>query len=624
MTPSPKPNRSSDTPTVSPLRKRLPQIALTALFVAQLATVVALNRRSQALHKTSGPVAGMTGVAPVPAAPDALARHGFVLEEVAQKAGISFVHQGPRLDPKLAPILPRIADMGAGVAVADFDRDGWPDLYVTDSAEGGKNRLYHNNHDGTFTDVAEQAGVTGDNNETDGTSMGAVWGDFDNDGYEDLLVYKWGRTRLYHNEGGKRFVDVSDKANLPAHMNCNNAIWLDYDRDGKLDLLLNGYFDEKWDLWHLADTRIMPDSLEYATNGTRKHLMRNRGDGTFEDVTQQVGLDTRSWALAAGAVDLCGTGYPDLLIANDYGKPELWRNENGKRFVNTASEALVGMTPKSGMNVAFGDIRNDGQFSAYVTNVSEEGVLIQGNNLWVPRPGTNPPVYDNLARDMSVEIGGWSFGAQFADLNNDGFQDLYLTNGYISADPKNSYWYDYARVSAGNKGIIQDVQNWPAMKGRSLSGFQQKRVWMGDGAGRFTDVAQAVGASDRYDGRAVAVADLWNRGAVDVVVANQRGPLLVYKNTPDAQNNWVAFDLEGTKSNKSAIGAQVTLYFDGMKQVQAVMGGSGFCAQNDRRLHFGVGHATKVEKAVVRWPSGETQTINAPALKTLHKVKEPA
>ena len=329
----------------------------------------------------------------------------------------------------------------------DFDRDGWPDLYVTDSSEGGKNRLYHNNHDGTFTDVADAMGVTGSNSETDGTSMGAVWGDFDNDGYEDLLVYKWGRTHLYHNENGKRFVDVTDKANLPAHMNCNNAIWLDYDRDGKLDVLLNGYFDEKLDLWHLADTRIMPDSLEYATNGTRKHLMRNRGDGTFEDVTEKVGLDTKSWALAAGAVDLQGTGYPDLVIANDYGLPELWHNENGKRFVNTAKTSLLGMTPKSGMNVAFGDIRNDGQFAAYITNVSEEGVLIQGNNLWVPRPGANPPVYDNLARDMGVEIGGWSFGAQFADLNNDGFQDLYLTNGYISADPKSSYWYDYARRS---------------------------------------------------------------------------------------------------------------------------------------------------------------------------------
>ena len=179
-------------------------------------------------------------------------------------------------------------------------------------------------------------------------------------------------------------------------------------------------------------------------------------------------------------------------------------------------------------------------------------------------------------------------------------------------------------VATGNKEIIGDVRNWPAMKNRSLSGFQQKRVWTGDGAGRFTDVAQAVGASDRYDGRAVAVADLWNRGAMDVVVANQRGPLLVYKNTPDPKNNWVAFDLEGSKSNKSAIGAQVTLFWDGMKQVQAVTGGSGFCAENDRRLHFGVGKATQVEKAVIRWPSGTTQTITAPALKTLHKVKESA
>ena len=151
---------------------------------------------------------------------------------------------------------------------------------------------------------------------------------------------------------------------------------------------------------------------------------------------------------------------------------------------------------------------------------------------------------------MGVELGGWSFGAQFGDLNNDGTQDLYLVNGYISADRNQSYWYDYSKVAGGNSAIIGDAKNWPAMRGRSLAGYQQKRVWVNDGAGKFTEVAQAVGATDRYDGRSVALGDFGNRGALDVVVANQKGPLLLYRNTVNPANQWIEFDLEGTRSNR--------------------------------------------------------------------------
>jgi hypothetical protein len=406
---------------------------------------------------------------------------------------------------------------------------------------------------------------------------------------------------LFRNEQGKRFVAVAETG-LPERINANTAIWLDYDRDGKLDLFIAGYFDEKLDLWNLQHTRIMPDSLEFATNGARKYLFRGRGDGTFEDVSDRMGLNTRKWHLAAAAADLRGTGYPDLVIANDYGVTELWANQNGQRLRETGQTTGVAGDSKSGMNVAFGDILNTGKFAIYVTNISEEGVLIQGNNLWVPREGSAPgTAYDNLARDMGVELGGWSFGAQFGDLNNDGTLDLYLTNGYVSGDPKRSYWYDYSKVTGGNKAILTDAANWPAMNGRSLSGYQQKRVWINDGAGRFQDVALSVGASDRYDGRAVALADVNNDGALDVLVANQKGPLLLYKNTAQPNNQWIAFDLQGAPeagSNRNAIGAQVRVYWNGQQQVQEVQGGSGFCAQNQRRLHFGLGRDAPWKK----WP----------------------
>jgi enediyne biosynthesis protein E4 len=512
--------------------------------------------------------------------------------------------------------------MGASVSIVDYNRDGWPDIYVTNSAIGSKNHLYRNNHDGTFTDVAEQLGIADVNQAGTGVSMGAVWGDYDNDGYEDLFLIKWGKPELFHNDKGEHFTRVTEESGLPPWINANTAVWLDYDNDGKLDLFVGGYYPEDVNLWSLRNTRMMPNSFEYANNGGRKYLFHNLGNGHFEEVSEKAGIDSRRWALACAAADLRGTGYPDLFVANDYGVSELYLNDHG-HFHEAGKETGVGFAPKSGMNVAFGDIFDQGKLSVYVSNISEEGVLIQGNNLWVPQAGSAHK-FDNLARDLGVELGGWSFGAQFGDLNNDGNLDLYLVNGFVSLDKQRSYWYDFAKVAGGNSAIIGDAANWPAFNGRSLSGYQQKRLWLNDGEGKFNDVAQAVGATDTYDGRSVALADLWNNGALDVVVADQRGPLLIYKNTVTHENGWIEFSLEGLKSNNSAIGAQVTLFWDGKEQLQQVSGGSGFASQNDRRLHFGLGKDPKLEKAVIRWPSGAVQTLDTLSPDRLYTVKEPS
>jgi enediyne biosynthesis protein E4 len=557
-------------------------------------------------------------------ATSALERYGFYFTEVSKQAGVNFIHHAPVLDPQLAPIMPEVASMGASVSIVDYNQDGWPDIYVTNSREGSMNALYRNNHDGTFTDVAPQLGIADVNKPGTGVSMGAVWGDYDNDGYPDLFLIKWGRPELFHNDHGHGFTRVSEKAGLPKWINANTALWFDYDGDGLLDLFVGGYYNENIDLWHLKTTKIMPDSFEYAKNGGRKYLFHNLGNGKFEEVSAKVGINSRRWALASGAADLSGTGHPDLFVANDYGVSELYIND-GKRFQEEGEQTGVGFSPKSGMNVAFGDIFNQGKYSVYVSNISEDGILIQGNNLWVPKEGTsgNSIQYENMARDLGVELGGWSFGAQFGDFNNDGNLDLFLTNGYISADRNRSYWYDFAKVAGGNSTIIGDANNWPAFDGRSLSGYQQKRVWLNDGAGKFEDVAQAVGVTDTHDGRAVAVADLWNRGVLDVVVANQNGPLLIYKNTVDPRNKWIEFNLEGTKSNRSAIGAQVDLFWNGQHQIQEVSGGCGFAAQNDLRLHFGLGRNPQIEKAVIHWPSGQIQTLDKLSPDQLYKITEP-
>jgi hypothetical protein len=592
----------------SAVRQRVLWVVWATLLVSMLTGVVAINR----------------SIAGRPVSEASAARHGFALEEVAAARGISFVHKAPTFDAQLAHIMPQVAAMGAAVAVSDFDRDGWQDLYVTNSGEDSLNALYRNNGDGSFTDVARETGVADVNRAGTGVSMGAVWGDFDNDGFEDLFLYKYGRPELFRNNGGTTFTRVSERAGLPAWVNAGTAIWWDYDRDGRLDLFLGGYWPEGIDLWRLSTTRIMPESFEYAENGGRNYIFRNRGDGTFEETSAALGMTSRRWTLAAAAGDLLGTGYPDLFVSNDYGLSELYANQGGKAFVEVGRESGVGRTPKSGMNASFGDIFNDGRLSIYKTNISEPGVLVQANDLWVPRtrPSTGALEYENLASVMGVDLGGWSWGAQFGDLNNDGTVDLYLVNGYVSAGERTSYWYDFAQIAVGHNRIIGDARNWPAMRGRSLSGYQHSRLWINDGAGRFTDVAQDVGARDTYDGRAVAFADLQNRGVLDVVVANQNGPLLLYANTVTPGRHWIAFDLEGTASNRSAIGARIELHWNGRRQVQEVSGGNGFSSQGHRRLHYGLGAASTVDRAVIRWPSGRTETIDHPAVDRVHRVKE--
>ena len=593
------------------------RLLITLFFAGQIFAVWALNRDDR--PKTD---LGQD---------EALKRYGFHLRECAKECGINFVHNGPsELDAKLSHIQPIIASMGASVSVVDFNKDGWLDLYVVTSNEGGKNRLYRNNGDGTFSDVAEAMGIADLNRPGTGVCQGAVWGDFDNDGFEDLLVYKWGKPELFRNVAGKKFERVTDSG-LPKWINANSALWIDYDCDGHLDLFIAGYWPDDVDLWNLSSSKMMPESFEYAKNGGRKYLLRNLGNGKFEDVTQKLGISSRRWTLGLAAADLCGTGYPDIIMANDYGVSEFLCNKKGERFEEIGEFTRIGQTPKSGMNATLGDIFNRGQMAIYISNITEPGNLVQGNNLWVPeaRKSDQLPKYMNQAGNLKVERGGWSWGAQFGDLNNDGRLDLYLTNGYISADKRESYWYDYGVIAGGNKFIIGDAKNWVAIKDRSLSGYQTKCLWWNKG-GEFVDIARAVGVTDTYDGRAVVLADLFNRGVLDVVVANQNGPLLLYKNTVAPGRDWVQVELEGKKSNKSAIGAMVRVFWtmDGedrvQEQVQVISGGNGYASQNMRRLHFGLGTNAKIDKIVIEWPSGsaQSQTVNAPQKNMLHKIQE--
>ncbi len=548
-----------------------------------------------------------------------VAHPGFMLRDETAAAGIHFVHHRATFDPKIANIEPHVAALGASVSVADFDGDGRPDLYFTNSRFGEPNALYHNRGDGTFEEVAASAGLADLNRPGEGVSMGAVWGDFDNDGREDVLVYRYGYLALFRNVDGHHFEDVTEKAGLRRWVNSNGAIWIDYDRDGLLDLYVTAYFRSDIDLWHLTTTKIMHNSFEFATNGGKNLLFHNLGNGKFEDVTDKMGVGSTRWTLAAASADFNGDGWPDIYLANDYGPEELYLNDHGRRFVLT--KAGLESESKSGMSVALGDAFNRGRLDAFVTNISERGYLFQNNNLRVnemPETGR----FRNVA-EGEIADAGWAWGAQFGDFNNDGANELFVANGFISADPQKSYWYAMSKIAGANGRFFEDAATWPAFGNASLSGYERSRVYLNRGVAGWTDVGKRVGVTNTHDGRAVALADLSSRGAVDVIVANQNQPAVLYRDYPDTTNHWIAFKLIGTRSNRSAIGAEVVLESGDLKQRRIVDGGSGFASQNDRRPHFGLGHREWVDRVIIYWPSGTKQVLQHPAIDRFVTVTEP-
>ncbi len=548
------------------------------------------------------------------------AHPGFFLRDETAAAGIQFVHHRPAFDPKLAGIEPHVAALGASVSVADFDGDGRPDLYFTNSRFGEPNALYHNRGDGTFEEVAARSGLADLNKPGEGVSMGAVWGDFDNDGREDVLVYRYGYLALFRNVDGQRFEDVTAKAGLRRWVNSNGAIWLDYDRDGLLDIYVTAYFRNEIDLWHLATTKIMHNSFEFATNGGKNLLFHSLGGGKFEDVTDKMGVGSTRWSLAAASADFNGDGWPDIYLANDYGPEELYLNDRGRSFRLTT--AGLESESKSGMSATLGDAFNRGRFDAFVTNISERGYLFQNNNLRLNQMAETGR-FRNVA-EGAIADAGWAWGAQFGDLNNDGANELFVANGFISADRDKSYWYAMSKIAGANGRFFEDASTWPAFGNASLSGYEPSRVYINRGVAGWVDVAKKVGATDLYDGRAVALADLSSRGAVDVVVANQNQPALLYRDYPDTTNHWIGFRLVGTRSNRSAIGAEVLLESGDLRQRRIVDGGSGFASQNDRRLHFGLGSREWVDRVVIYWPSGTRQVLARPSIDRIVTVTEPA
>ena len=614
----------------------------------------------------------------------------------AEQSGCLNRHTMVRVADVFQNVMPWLSSVGAAAAAGDYDADGDADLYVTNSGRGDRNVLFRNRGDGTFEDVTDSAGVGCGNPQ--GASMHAIWGDIDNDGDLDLYVTKWAETnQLFRNNHDGTFSDISQDAGVDYWGYGNGATFLDYDRDGHLDILIGNYFAEtvidpksgqlvRNDLWNPVTARVMHETFTHADNGGRNVLYRNRGDGTFEDVAESVGLTFTGWTLSVGAGDLNNDGWPDLYLANDFGPDELYMNtgatQNPPGFqivIDREGHPGVGGDWWKGMNVDMGDVNNDGYLDIYVTNIFEARYKTdEGNMLWLNRvdplcPGGRG--FRNIGQQTGTFDGGWGWAGKFADFNNDGLLDIYTVNGFVTGDLNRNYWYQVQEMVTQTKNQTVDATDWPEMGDRDLSGHERGRLFVqvprhgtesadakveslpptrgmptpnvgmskaGADANsfgkaqswpRFMEMAEASGITDIYNGRGIAVADYNQDGYLDMYVANQGAPSCYYVNQTGARavsrgegsGGFLRLTLRGRPdagltigdrmfaSTSDAVGARITLESSDGIQVREVQGGMGFASQSEHTVHFGIPQPNGVTRLTIRWPSGRVQTFDGDA-----------
>ena len=535
--------------------------------------------------------------------------------EQAQQAGVQHVHHTRRFQGKNADVLRMFTSGGAAVAVGDYDNDGWDDLFVTNSDQGRPNRLFRNQGDLTFQEVTQEAGVAAGN---DGHSIvaDALWFDYDNDGWIDLLVVRFGTPLLYRNQGNGRFKDVSEASGLDLFANSVAAIAFDYDRDGLSDLVLGNYFQSE-NLLDLGHPRVLPDNLDDANNGGGVHLWRNLGGGRFENVTEKAGLASHTgWTLDVGHGDFDNDGWPDLYLANDYGTDRVFFSNGDGTFRDT-TESSLGFDTKKGMNAEVADYDNDGWMDVYVTNITDE-YMKECNMLWHNNG-------DGTFIDVSKETGTcdtlWGWGAKFADFDNDGWQDLYAVNGLRSAGEK-----DYISVLVEmiiTPGIdFSDVNSWPDIGDMTWSGFQKSRLFRNLGGMQvFKEISGAAGVDNDLDGRGVAMADFDHDGLIDIYQANADQPSLLYINRTESAGNWIGLRLIGRPSNRDAIGSRVTVQAGSSSLLRQVGGANGYSSQSSSTLHSGLGEVSSIPPVEILWTSGAREQVTVP-LNTISYIEE--
>jgi hypothetical protein len=536
-------------------------------------------------------------------------------EEIAEKAGAKRHHYTRQFQGKHADVLGMFTSGGAAVAVGDYDNDGFDDLFVTNSDNGKPNFLLRNNGNLTFTDVTAKAGVAG-GNDPKSIVADAVWFDYDNDGWLDLLVVRFGTPLLYHNEKNGTFRDVTAGAGFKRFGNTIAAIAFDYDNDGNLDLMFGNYF-KPVNLIELPDVHVLPNDLDNAINGGGVSLWRNVGKGAFVDVTTKAGFDNHTgWTLDLGHGDFNNDGLQDVYLACDYGTDRIYFN-NGNGTFRDATEKSIGFDTRKGMNADVGDYDNDGWLDIYVTNITDE-YMKECNMLWHNNQ-------DGTFTDISKETGTcatlWGWAAKFGDFDNDGWQDIFVVNGLRSASQEN--YIPVLLEMITKPGVdFTDVRNWPNIGKMTWSGYQKKKMFRNLGGQAFKEISAEAKVDNDLDGRGIGMADFDNDGRLDLYQTNADQDSLLYRSVTEGAGNWVQFKAISARGGRDAIGARITITAGGLKQIQEINGGNGYSGQSMLRAHFGLGKAAKIEALEIRWPGGKVEKLAPPPVNKLARIVE--
>ena len=525
------------------------------------------------------------------------ARAQVTFEEVSPQASkINWTHNNAHSSDRQLP-----ETVGAGCAFLDYDNDGWMDIYLVNSGPSDfftpttplKNALYHNNHDGTFTDVTDKARVAGGR-----FGMGVAAADYDGDGYVDLYITNYGPNILYHNNGDGTFTDVTEKAGVAAPGWSTNATWFDFDNDGKLDLFVSSFvFYDKSQNPLCTDPSLQRRyyCVPRLFKPQSSRLFRNRGDGTFQDVSRESGIaDHPGKSFGAVATDVNNDGLMDLFVANDTMPNFLFINKGNGKFEEVGLAAGVAYSetgkPRSGMGVDAADYDGDGWQDLFVANIDQEFFSLYHNErelIFSDQPGEVAPATQLLS--------GW--GLKFFDYDNDGDPDLFLVNGH----PDDMIESRIPRVR------------------------YREPLLMFENTGRaFKDVSAKSGAvfSKVFSGRGMAVGDFDNDGDLDVLISNNGEAPVLLRNEGGNRNNWVGLQLVSTKSNPAAVGALITWQAGGVTRRHLKTGGGSYLSSHDPREVLGAGSATKIDWIEIRWPSGKVDRLTNVPLNSYVKVLE--
>jgi enediyne biosynthesis protein E4 len=519
-------------------------------------------------------------------------QHTVQFTDITKAAGITFTHfKGTMVTSTI------LEEAGPGVCVGDYDGDGYQDIYFVNGRDlynrgiVTRNYLYHNNGDGTFTDVTEKAGVPGN-----AYGLGCVWGDYDNDGHPDLYVTQYGKNILYHNNGDGTFTDVTEKAHVDGTdfgtVFHTGATFFDYDKDGYLDLYAGGYanFTPKSQQFCTTEIRYRSSCPPAIYGGSPDVLYHNNGDGTFTNVTKKANIyQPNGTNLSVAAADYDNDGWPDLFVANDGQDAYLYHNNHDGTFTNIGLQAGMALTidgnTMAAMCMSLGDYDNDGNLDLYISDFQGAG-----DHVW---HSDGHGSFDEVSNVLGITVSTkpvLSFGGGFFDYDNDGKLDIFIANGHV-----------YPEVDRASAGIHYKEIN---------------SLFHNEGTGKFAEVSATSGDGFTVPraGRGVAFADFDNDGNMDVVVANDGDPPTLLHNEGADGNHFLNFKLVGTKSNRDAMGARLRLRAGKVSQIREIAGGGSYLSQSDLRAHFGIGKSTSATELEVSWPSGEHQIFrNIPA-----------